>query len=68
MRNGYFRPAVQLAQMLLCVVQYPFLARQTLNALSRNHALRQKVLTLATTLRAEGFLNGKDRLHLLLGI
>ena len=68
LRNGYFRPAVQLAQMLLCVVQHPFLARQTLKALSRNHALRQKVLTLATTLGAGNFLNGKDRLHLLLGM
>ena len=67
-RNGYFRPAFQLAQMLLWAVQYPFLTRQTLKALSRNHALRQKVLTLATTLGSGSFLNGRDRLHLLLGI
>ncbi len=68
LRNGYFRPAFQLAQMLLCVVQHPFLARQTLKALSRNHALRQKVLTMATTLPAGSFLNGEDQLHLLLGM
>ncbi len=68
LRNGYFRPAFQLAQMLLCAVRHPFLTRQTLKALSRNHALRQKVLTMATTLRAGSFLNGKDQLHLLLGI
>jgi 2-polyprenyl-6-methoxyphenol hydroxylase-like FAD-dependent oxidoreductase len=47
-RNGYFRPAFQLAQMLLWAVQHPFLTRQTLKALSRNHALRQKVLKMAT--------------------
>jgi len=68
LRNDYFRPAFQLAQMLLCAVRHPFLTRQTLKALSRNHALRQKVLTMATTLRAGSFLNGKDQLHLLLGI
>ena len=68
LRNGYFRPSFQLAQMLLCAVRHPFLTRQILKALSRNHALRQKVLTLATTLRAGSFLNGKDQLHLLLGI
>jgi len=68
LRNGYFRPAFQLAQMLLCAVQHPFLIRQILKALSHNHALRQKLLTMATTLPAGSFLNGKDRLHLLLGI
>jgi len=68
LRNGYFRPAFQLAQMLLCAVQHPFLTRQILQALSRNHALRQKVLTMATTLPVGGFLNGRDQLHLLLGI
>ncbi len=67
-RNDYFRPSFQLAQMLLCAVQHPFLTRQILKALSRNHALRQKVLTMATTLRAGGFLNGTDWLHLVLGI
>ncbi len=68
LRKGYFCPAFQLAQMLLCVVQYPLLTRQTLKALSRNHALRHKVLTMATTLQAGSFLNGRDKLHLLLGI
>jgi 2-polyprenyl-6-methoxyphenol hydroxylase-like FAD-dependent oxidoreductase len=47
-RNGYFRPAFQLAQMLLWAVQYPFLTRQTLKALSRNRTLRQAVLRMAT--------------------
>jgi 2-polyprenyl-6-methoxyphenol hydroxylase-like FAD-dependent oxidoreductase len=47
-RNDYFRPAFQLAQMLLWAVQYPFLTRQTLKALSRNRTLRQAVLRMAT--------------------
>jgi len=67
-RNGYFRPSFHLAQMLLGAAQHPFLTRQSLKALSRNHALRQKILTLATSLGAESSLNGKDRLHLLLGM
>ena len=68
LRDGYFRPAVQLAQMLLRAVRHPFLTRQTLKALSRNPALRRKVLTMATTPGAGSFLNGKDQLHFLLGI
>ena len=67
-RNGYFRPSFQLAQLLLRTVRHPLLTRQILKALSRNHALRQKVLTMATTLGAGSFLNGKDQLRLLLGV
>ena len=49
LRNGYFRPSFQLAQMLLCAVRYPFLGRQTLKALSRSPTLRAKLLRMATT-------------------
>jgi len=48
LRNAYFRPSFQLAQMLLRVVRHPFLGRQTLKALSRNRTLRQAVLRMAT--------------------
>ncbi len=48
-RKGYFRPYFQLAQMLLCAVRHPFLGRQTVRALSRSQALRQKVLRMAAT-------------------
>jgi 2-polyprenyl-6-methoxyphenol hydroxylase-like FAD-dependent oxidoreductase len=44
LRNGYFRPSFQLAQMLLCAVRYLFVGRQTFKALSRNQTLRKKVL------------------------
>ncbi len=68
LRESYFRPSFKLAQLLLAAVQHPFLARQTIKALSRNSALRRKVLTMATHIRQESFLDRKDQLHFLLGI
>ncbi len=67
-RNSYFRPSFRLAQMLLCAVRHTLLARQTLKALSRNPTLRQKLLTMTTTLHQGSFLNVKDQLRLLLGV
>ena len=68
LRDSYFRPAFKLAQLLLAAIQHPFLARQTIKALSRNQALRQKVLSMATQVRQESVFDRKDQLHLLLGI
>ncbi len=68
LREGYFRPSFKLAQLLLAAVQHPFLARQTIKALSRNQALRQKVLTMATQVRQESIFDRRDQLHFLLGI
>ncbi len=51
LRESYFRPSFKLAQLLLAAIQYPFLGRQTIKALSRSQALRRKVLAMATHVR-----------------
>ncbi|MDA2934024.1 FAD-dependent monooxygenase [Acidobacteria bacterium AH-259-D05] len=67
-RQSYFTPAFQLAHMVLFMVQHPFIARRAIRALSRNQALRKKVVAMASQVRGENSLGAKDKFYFLLGI
>lgn len=67
-RNRYFLPSYELAEFLLSAFRRPFLARQAIRSLSRNHRLAQKILHMATDADPIRSLDWKDRLQLALGV
>ena len=67
-REAYFGPSFKIAQLILSIVKHPFLAHRASLALSRNSAVRTKVVRMAVEIGGGVRLTRKDQFHLLAGI
>jgi 2-polyprenyl-6-methoxyphenol hydroxylase-like FAD-dependent oxidoreductase len=67
LRSRYFKPAVEMAQLVLFMVQRPGAARRALRALSRNPGLREKTIRMASKVSGTHALSSRDKGRLFLG-
>jgi 2-polyprenyl-6-methoxyphenol hydroxylase-like FAD-dependent oxidoreductase len=68
LRKNYFNPAVGLSQLVLFMVQHPFVARRAMRSLSRNPSLRKKTVLAVSQVSSSHVLSSWDQCRLLLGV